>query len=553
MSDEGRLVAGRYRLAEQIGRGGMGTVWRAQDELLGRQVALKRLHVQPHLADDELTTLYERTRREARSAARITHPNVVVVHDVVEDDGLPCIVMEYVPSTTLGTLLKGGRTIPPTEAARIGRGMIAALRAAHAAGVLHRDVKPGNVLLGADGRIVLTDFGIAMATGTSTLTKPGEVIGSIDYIAPERIRGRTPGPASDLWALGATLYQAVEGRPPFRKDTAVETAYAIAVDPPAPMQQAGPLEPLIEALLAKDPDERPSADEVERVLRAPESQAATVVISAGKPAAQQNASDPGAPSLTWDGVTVVDDAASDQDGRPSHAAPPAPAPGGNAAAPEPVRGGDDRASRRARRGRAPVWTAVAVVVVAASVAGGLYGASRSPSSDTHSSSGNGKATTVAATTPAATSYAPSPVPQGYHLVEEPELGVAFPVPDGWKRGERSAEQVTYIDSSGLVGITVAVVNPAGSDPLAHFEDVERNTKINYSVYRRLYLQHATFRGQPAAVWAFTFEGRVRAFRAVELGFTQDGKEYDIYLSAPEQTWDTHQPVFDKVKDGFRLD
>ncbi|MGW1024514.1 protein kinase domain-containing protein [Streptomyces sp. NPDC002577] len=553
MSDEGRLVAGRYRLTEQIGRGGMGTVWRAQDELLGRQIALKRLHVQPHLADDELITLYERTRREARSAARIAHPNVVVVHDVVEDDGLPCIVMEYVPSTTLATLLKGGRTIPPTEAARIGRGMIAALRAAHAAGVLHRDVKPGNVLLGADGRIVLTDFGIAMATGTSTLTKPGEVVGSIDFIAPERIRGRTPGPASDLWALGATLYQAVEGRPPFRKDTAVETAYAIAVDPAEPMKQAGPLEPLIKALLAKDPEERPSAEEVERGLRAPEAQAATAMTPVGTPAPQHSVSDRGASSLTWDGVTVVDDAASGRDGELSYAAAD-PAPGGNAAAPEPVRSGGDGRSGRGRRSRAPLWTAVAVVVVAAAVAGGLYGMSRSPSGTPHSASGGGTATTAAATTPAAapTSYAPSPVPQGYHLVEEPKLGVAFPVPDGWRPGERSAEQVNYIDSSGLVGITIGVVDPAGSDPLAHFEDVETNTKVNYSVYRRLYLQHATFRGQRAAVWAFTFQGRVRGFRAVEIGFTQDGKEYDIYLSAPETTWDKYQPVFDRVKDGFRL-
>ncbi|MGO4750625.1 serine/threonine-protein kinase, partial [Streptomyces sp. 2MCAF27] len=194
MSEEGRLIAGRYRLVEQIGRGGMGTVWRAQDELLDRQVALKQLHMSPHLAEEEVATLFERTRREARSAARIAHPNVVVVHDVVEDSGMPCIVMEYVPSTTLGDLLKSGRTIAPDEAARIGRGMVAALRAAHAAGVLHRDVKPGNVLLGDDGRVVLTDFGIAMATGTSTLTKTGEVVGSIDYIAPERIRGRAARP-----------------------------------------------------------------------------------------------------------------------------------------------------------------------------------------------------------------------------------------------------------------------------------------------------------------------------------------------------------------------
>ncbi|SOE07267.1 Protein kinase domain-containing protein [Streptomyces sp. Ag109_G2-15] len=217
MSDERRLVAGRYRLTERIGRGGMGTVWRAEDEVLARQVALKQLHAQPHLSGGEPATLYERSRREARSTARVVHPNVVLVHDVVDDDGRPCIVMEYVPAPTLADLLKGGGAVLPKEAARIGLGMIAALRAAHAAGVLHRDVKPGNVLLGAVGRVVLTDFGIALTAGTSTLTQTGEMVGSIDYMAPERVRGRTPGPASDLWALGATLYQAVEGRPPFRR------------------------------------------------------------------------------------------------------------------------------------------------------------------------------------------------------------------------------------------------------------------------------------------------------------------------------------------------
>ncbi|MGI5470401.1 serine/threonine-protein kinase [Streptomyces sp. CA-132043] len=262
----------------------MGTVWRSQDELLGRQVAVKRLHASSlQLEPDELAMRNERTRREARAAARINHSNVVGVHDVVDDAGLPCIVMEYVPSVTLGDVIKeaalAGDGVPPAEAARIGRGMIAALRAAHAAGVLHRDVKPGNVLLGEDGRVVLTDFGIAVASGTSTLTKTGELVGSIDYLAPERVKGGTPGPASDLWALGATLYQAVEGRPPFRKNTAVETAYSIAVDPLDPPRKAGPLTALIEALLAKEPSDRPSAEAVERTLRAPASEAVTEFLT----------------------------------------------------------------------------------------------------------------------------------------------------------------------------------------------------------------------------------------------------------------------------------
>ncbi|HET6355821.1 serine/threonine-protein kinase [Streptomyces sp.] len=277
MSDRGRLIAGRYRLYERIGRGGMGTVWRAGDELLGREVAVKKLHVPHHLQDDELATLYERTRREARSAARINHPNVVVVHDVLEDEGLPCIVMEYVRSRTLGEVIKKDGPVSPLEAARVGRGMIAALRAAHRAGVLHRDVKPANVLLGLErdegddpgrpgGRVVLTDFGIAVASGTSTLTRTGELIGSFDYLAPERLRGGGPGPASDLWALGATLYQALEGVAPFHRDTPIETAYAIAAEPYQPPRRAGALTPVIEGLLEKDPERRMTAEQVERLL-----------------------------------------------------------------------------------------------------------------------------------------------------------------------------------------------------------------------------------------------------------------------------------------------
>ncbi|MFI0777468.1 serine/threonine-protein kinase [Streptomyces sp. NPDC021212] len=501
MSDKGRLVARRYRLTERIGSGGMGTVWRAEDDVLGRQVALKRIHAPRHLSDDELATLYERTRREARSAARITHPNVVVVHDVVDDDeGLPCIVMEYVPSTTLGALLKERGTVPPQEAARIGRGMVAALRAAHAAGVLHRDVKPGNVLLSdADDRIVLTDFGIAVTSGTSTLTRTGEMIGSIEYMAPERVRGRKPGPFSDLWALGATLYQAVEGQPPFRRDTAIETAYANAVDPLPPMRHAGPLAPLIEALLAKEPDERPSAEETERELRAVAAEAPTRAR-----APRQEAPD----------------------------TPAAPPPAGAVATP-----GRTGGSRRQRH--RVMWSAVAVALTTVAAAGAF---SLWPDDGGQRDGDKAKAPATA----------PPPVPRGYHLVEEKKLGVSFPVPNRWKLSGRTNDGVKYIDPSGLVEITIGMVDPAGPTPVAHFRDIEANTKKNYDVVRRLRLDRTTFRGQPAAIWECTFVGRVRTFRAIDLGFGREGgKEYDVYLSAPDEQWGTYRPIFDKVKQGLR--
>ncbi|MFF5303804.1 protein kinase [Streptomyces sp. NPDC013161] len=497
MSDEGRRIAGRYRLTEQIGRGGMGTVWRADDEVLGRQVAVKRLHARPELSADELATLFERTRREARSAARIAHPNVIVVHDVVDDEGRPCIVMEYVPGPTLAELLEDGRTLPYQEAARIGLDMVAALRAAHAAGVLHRDVKPGNVLLGAGDRLVLTDFGIAMTDGTSTLTKTGEMVGSIHYMAPERIRGLTPGTASDLWALGATLYQAVEGRPPFRRVTAMETAYAIAVDPLEPMKQAGPLEPLIEALLIKEPGERPTAEQTERALQ-----------------------------TAWWGESTAQLQPAEAD-LTAMAAEPRPA------------GDSGRGRRRSRRGFVIGAISIAVAAAVAATAFVLHATSKSAP---------GHATSRPTTTASASA---SPVPEGYHLVRDRRLGVSFPVPDGWKAGKRTAEGVTYTDETGLAGITIGIVDPAGPNPSTHFADIEANTKVNYPSYRRLRMQQTTFQQQPAAIWEFTFQGRARVFRAIDLGFGREGgREYDIYLSAPDAKWDTYRPVFDTARDGF---
>ena len=538
MSDEGRLIAGRYRLIERIGRGGMGTVWRAEDEVLSREIALKRLHVQQHLSEDELATVYERTRREARSAARITHPNVVVVHDVLDDEGLPCIVMEYVHGTTLAALLRGGGVLPPGEAARVGLGMIGALRAAHEAGVLHRDVKPGNVLLSENGRVVLTDFGIAMATGTSTLTKTGEIIGSIDYIAPERMKGHKPGPTADLWALGATLYQSVEGRPPFRKDTAMETAYAIAVDPLTRMKQAGPLEPLIEMLLAKEPDERPSADETERALRVVASRAPGATNEAVTAEAVWASAVPVTATglRTSVGATLTDSGSRPGSGVGSRSEP---RPGSG---PDPAAPGGGRGGKR----RALVWSAVAVTLAAVAVAGGLYAMSGDDSEG--GTRGN-------ATAPSPTASEPPAVPDGFHLVEEKALGVSFPVPDGWQRDDKAtSEQVTYTDESGLVELTVGTVNPAGANPESHFQNIEANTKLNYPTsYRKLRMQRTTFQEKPAAVWEFTFQGKARAFRAIDFGFGEEGgTEYDIYVSAPEAKWDEYRPVFDKAKEGFRV-
>jgi serine/threonine protein kinase len=261
------VIAGRYRLTGALGEGGMGRVWAARDELLHRDVALKEL-VLPRGSDPaEVRELQERAIREARSTARINHPNVVRVFDVINAEDGPWIVMELVPSRSLHDLLRAEGTIAPEQAAEIGLAVLAGLRAAHEAGVLHRDVKPANVLLSDDGRAVLTDFGLAQASGDSALTTTGIVVGSPSYLAPERALDSEISPAADLWSLGATIYTAVEGRPPYDKRTPVATLAALATQPPRPPQQAGPLRPALEALLQKDPAHRADVDTAERLLR----------------------------------------------------------------------------------------------------------------------------------------------------------------------------------------------------------------------------------------------------------------------------------------------
>ncbi|MDT0570481.1 serine/threonine-protein kinase [Streptomyces sp. DSM 3412] len=263
---QGQLLAERYRLVDTIGSGGMGRVWRAHDEVLHRAVAVKELTAALYVSESEQAILLQRTRAEARAAARINHSAVVTVHDVLEHDNRPWIVMELVEGVSLADAVRDRGRLEARETARIGVWVLRALRAAHRAGVLHRDVKPGNVLLAEDGRVMLTDFGIAQVEGDTTITRTGEIVGSVDYIAPERVRGQEPGPASDLWSLGATLYTAVAGKSPFRRTTPLTTMQAVVSEEAAEPADAGALGPVIAALLCKDPAVRPGSDEAEQML-----------------------------------------------------------------------------------------------------------------------------------------------------------------------------------------------------------------------------------------------------------------------------------------------
>jgi eukaryotic-like serine/threonine-protein kinase len=276
VTTENDLIAGRYRLGDRIGSGAMGVVWQAHDERLHRTVAVKQLLLSPGLSAAASEEARQRCMREGRIAARLQHPNAITVYDVAEHDGEPWLVMEYLPSRSLATVLAERSTLSIEEAARIGTEVAAALSAAHAAGIVHRDVKPANVLLGDDGTVKITDFGISRATGDVTVTATGMLAGTPAYLAPEVAKGETPTPAADVFSLGSTLYTAVEGHSPFGlSENTLALLHAVAAGKITPPRQAGPMTALLMRLLRTDPRERPSMPVVKDAL---------ADLAAGRPA-----------------------------------------------------------------------------------------------------------------------------------------------------------------------------------------------------------------------------------------------------------------------------
>ncbi|MGW9396529.1 serine/threonine-protein kinase [Streptomyces sp. NPDC055642] len=279
-----RLLAGRYRLGDVLGRGGMGTVWRAQDETLGRTVAVKELRFPSSIDEEEKRRLITRTLREAKAIARIRNNSAVTVFDVVQEDDRPWIVMELVEGKSLAEVIREDGLLEPGRAAEVGLAVLDVLRSAHREGILHRDVKPSNVLIAEDGRVVLTDFGIAQVEGDPSITSTGMLVGAPSYISPERARGHKPGPAADLWSLGGLLYAAVEGTPPYDKGSAIATLTAVMTEPLEEPRNAGPLRDVIYGLLTKDPAQRLDVSGARAMLNA-------VVNAPGPKAADQEPAD----------------------------------------------------------------------------------------------------------------------------------------------------------------------------------------------------------------------------------------------------------------------
>ncbi|WP_405958745.1 protein kinase domain-containing protein [Streptomyces phaeochromogenes] len=596
---QGLLLSGRYRLVDSIGSGGMGRVWRAHDEVLHRAVAIKELTAALYVADSDRPVLLARTRAEARAAARINHSAVVTVHDVLEHDGRPWIVMELVEGHSLADAVKESGRVEPREAARVGLWVLRALRAAHAAGVLHRDVKPGNVLISNDRRVLLTDFGIAQVEGDTTITRTGEIVGSVDYLAPERVRGHDPGPSSDLWALGATLYTAVEGRSPFRRTTPLTTMQAVVGEEPEELTHAGPLAPVIAALLRKDPAERPGPEEAEQMLaeaaegRAPSSAHAYVptehVATSYESGASPQAPESPVPQGTY-GPAHASYGPQGTYGGPQGAhgtqgGPGTPGDsGGHAAygghlahdtygghgrpAPDPAVATMNQPAVAGTQ-RRKVSTLVLVVILAALVGGGGVAAllyadgwgndSKSSSPDRSSpdpSSSAGATDDGKENQTPGTGTGTGGVPDGWERVNDPQ-GFSLVLPKGWQRQTENT-QVDYTPDNGEHFVRIAVDDSPDFDtPYTHLLDLEEQLG-RLQDYRRVGLEENTFRDRPGALWDFTwtalakdteFPGPRRASEQAYL--SRDGVEYVIYMSAPAADWATAKEQFDTILRSWR--
>ena len=540
MPDAPTLIAGRYRLGDLLGHGGMGRVWRARDETLERDVAIKEIDVPPDLLGADREAVQRRTLREARAAARLSHPGVVQVYDVLELDGRTWIVMEYVPSRTLQEVLDAEGPLEPGPVARIGLDLLLALRAANAAGVDHRDVKPANVLLADDGRVMLTDFGIATIEGDSLITSGSDtLIGSPGYLSPERAGHGTAGLASDLWSLGATLYAAVEGRPPFHRPSTIATLTALATDEPDPAVRAGVLAPVLDGLLRKDPDARADSEEAEKLL------VTALTAASGK-------TDPVRP-------------------KPAPRIPAQPPPSdplhdgaGTVATPRPV---------PPRPGHRRLITAVVVLAVMLGAAVWLIvrTTAGTPARPTATGPAATVATTAPATTPATTgpSASPSPspspsvkppptkttpvsgrpaLPPGWHDYRDP-TGFSIYVPDGWKRSQEGT--IVYFRGDGRVLGIDQSPHPK-SNPVADWQG-QRDYRVargDFPGYREVRLVAVPY-FRKAADWEFTYTKGGRRHvnnRGLVVSSTQ---AYGIYWQTADADWSAARPDLTLIFASFR--
>jgi tRNA A-37 threonylcarbamoyl transferase component Bud32 len=577
-----RLLTGRYRLRAVIGRGGMGAVWRARDELLNRDVAVKEIIWPPEMDEADQETVRRRAVREAQMLARLRHPNVVGVYDFFEEAGRPVIVMELVPFHSLRDTVRDAGPLPPARVARIGLGTLAGLQAAHQAGIVHRDVKPANILLGPEDRIVLTDFGIAKAFDSPTLTTSGILIGSPSYLAPERALGEPGEAAADLWGLGASLYFAVEGKPPFERPGVLASLTAVVSEEPEPPLHAGQLEPVIGGLLRKNPGARLGAADAERMLHDVLEQD-TAVRTASMPGptlalgpaadtgpAPAQAPAPSAPEADTESLPPVAAAHA-----PAAVVPPEPAaaavpdatgPADEPAAPVPH--GPPPVRRRGPRRARGLWVALIAVVgiaaITAAVTRGAFGTSGhpaalpSPKAPARSSvpaparapvpasaaSTAPAATSAPASTPAVSGGAASAVPGGYYRFTN-STGFSIGVPVGWQI--QHVGHYVYIrdPANGGIFLLIDQSDQPKPDPLADWQEQAAARQGSYPGYRLIRLATVSYpQAEKAADWQFTYDRDGVEVEVLDRNVLANAQHaYALYWSTPVSDWNAYYHYF----------
>ncbi|MFC5906909.1 serine/threonine-protein kinase [Streptacidiphilus monticola] len=482
-----------------LGQGGMGTVWRAEDEVLGRQVAVKELRFSTEVDDDERHRLVTRTLTEAKAIARIRHVGAVTVFDVVEEDGRPWIVMELVDGRSLSEVIRRDGVLTPRRAAEVALELLSVLAEAHRSGIVHRDVKPSNVLIGADGRVVLTDFGIARVEGDPSVTSTGMLVGAPSYISPERARGRAAGAASDMWSLGGTLYAMVEGHPPYDKGSALSTLTAVMTEEPEPPRRADLLAPVIAGLLRKDPEQRLDAQTAQAMLRA--------VLGEYERRERTTTTAP----LPQPERTLVE-------------------------------------SAPARPSRKPLL--VLAVVLAAVLVTVAFAAIRHHRKQADAPSGAAAATATArASASRSGSSDAAGADAGYREVAGPG-GSHIQIPLGWTLESSSATAWKYRGPAGVLDLEFTPTPLTKLGALGAWQQEEPHVAGTCSDYRRIELKQVAYRGWDAADWQWV----CGSHRALNRGFVVDASHgYAIYWTAPALTWESkrNQELLRRFFSSFR--
>ena len=550
-----KAVGGRYELRQLLGRGGMGSVWRGEDLLLQRPVAVKRVELPPHLPTADRAALRQRVLREARAAARVAHPRLVTIFDVVEDEGTVFLVQELVDAPTLKELVIERGPLSPTEVARIGAQLADGLAAAHANGVVHRDVKPSNVMVRDDGTIKLADFGIASVSGDPQITATGVVMGSPAYMAPEQATGERVDAAADVWSLGATLYFAVEGTQPFGSTDTLSTLTAVVHDPPRPAKRAGGLEPVLHRLLDKDAGARPTIGEARQLLDGVHDARPTVAVP---PVAERT--QVRAPGYVEADRTVarreVREVEDDDD-----------------AVYEPMR------PARARRSGAPLAALALLLVVllvggvalAMNVAGredtgrdALDATGEAPSTtetpdadDPATSSTEAPTTTAEPETATTTAAPPAPrgaqVPAGWTTFTDPKTGYTVAHPEGWRVQGRSGNRTDFTDPTTGSYLRVDWTDTPGESAQADWERQSDAFGKSHDGYEEIRIEPTTYAGSTnASLWEYRYTAGGAALHAYNLGFVLPDRSYGFALNfqTREERWAASQSTWEQLKAGF---